>query len=213
MPNTDPTTWANFRRQMPVAEHWAYFDHAAVAPISAPAHAATLQWVREAIEEGGQAWPLWDRRIQEVRETAATLIGAATDEIALVRNTTEGISLVAEGFPWQAGDNVVTLADEFPSNLYPWMNLAVRGVETRRVTTDGGPVDLNRVAAACDSRTKIVSVSWVGYATGWRIDPAQWAAMAHDHGALFFLDAIQGLGVFPLDVHAGRHRLFGCRRP
>jgi selenocysteine lyase/cysteine desulfurase len=108
--------------------------------------------------------------------------------------------LVAEGFPWEAGDNVVTLANEFPSNLYPWMNLQTCGVETRRVPVVGGEVDLDRVADACDQRTQIVSVSWVGYATGWRIDVDQVVRLAHDHGALLFLDAIQGLGVFPLDV-------------
>jgi cysteine desulfurase/selenocysteine lyase len=94
----------------------------------------------------------------------------------------------------------VTLANEFPSNLYPWMNLESRGVETRRVAVDDGRVDLDRLAAACDERTRIVAVSWVGYASGWRNDVDQLVQLAHDRGALLFLDAIQGLGVFPLDV-------------
>ena len=82
------------------------------------------------------------------------------------------------------------------------MNLASRGVETRRVPTDNGRVDLDRLAEACDRRTRIVSVSWVGYASGWRIDPAEVAELAHERGALLFVDAIQGLGAFPLDAHA-----------
>ena len=77
-------------------------------------------------------------------DAAARLIGADRDEIALVPNTTAGISLVAEGLDWRPGDNVVTLADEFPSNVYPWLNLASRGVETRRVPTDNGRLDLER---------------------------------------------------------------------
>ena len=101
---------------------------------------------------------------------AAQLVGAHADEIALVPNTTAGISLVAEGLDWRPGDNVVTLADEFPSNVYPWLNLASRGVETRRVPTDDGRLDLDELAAACDERTRIVSVSWVGFATGYRHD-------------------------------------------
>ena len=133
---------------------------------------------------------------------AARLIAADADEIALVRNTTEGISLVAEGFPWQAGDNVVTLDNEFPSNQYPWMNLASRGVETRRVPTDGGRVDLDRLAEACDRRTRIVSVSWVGYASGWRDRSGRAGRDGSRRGALLFVDAIQGLGAFPLDAHA-----------
>src|SRR5260370_26745993 len=108
--------------------------------------------------------------------------------------------MVAEGFPWQKGDNVVTLADEYPANQYPWMNQAYRGVETRRIPTDQGRVDLDRLAAACDQRTRMVSISWVGYASGWRNDLDRVAEIAHRVGALFFLDAIQGLGAFPLEV-------------
>src|SRR5690606_37199505 len=109
---------------------------------------------------------------------------------------------VAEGFPWREGDNVVTLADEFPANLYPWMNLKSRGVEARLVPTDDGRVDLDRLNAACDDRTRIVSVSWVGFASGWRNDVAAVAEIAHRRGAYFFLDAIQGLGAFPIDARA-----------
>jgi selenocysteine lyase/cysteine desulfurase len=194
--------WAEFRRQMPVAGRWAYFDHAAVAPLPAPARDALVRYAQQAADEGDTVWPVWNRRVEEVRGLAARLIAADSDEIALVRNTTEGISLVAEGFAWQAGDNVVTLDNEFPSNLYPWMNLASRGVETRRVATDGGRVDLDRLIEACDRRTRIVSVSWVGYASGWRTDLAALAERVHAHGALLFVDAIQGLGAFPLDVGA-----------
>ena len=117
-------------------------------------------------------------------------------------NTTAGIGMVAEGIDWRPGDNVVTLADEFPSNVYPWFNLASRGVETRRVPTDvSGRLDLDRLAEACDERTRIITVSWVGFATGYRHDVARIASIAHEHGALLFLDAIQGLGAFPLDVN------------
>jgi selenocysteine lyase/cysteine desulfurase len=198
LPTADP--WAEFRRQMPIAERWAYFDHAAVAPLPAPARNALLRWVTQATEQGDTVWPEWNQRVEQTRKLAARLIGAGADEIALVRSTTEGISLVAEGFRWQPGDNIVTLANEFPSNQYPWMNLAERGVETRRVASDDGRVDLDRLSAACDAHTRIVSISWVGYASGWRTDLDALAEMAHRRGALLFVDAIQGLGAFPLDV-------------
>ncbi len=191
--------WQEFRRLMPIAENWAYFDHAAVAPLSGPARQAIHAWTNQAAEAGDSAWSGWASRIETVRRIVAQVIAANPTEVALVPNTTSGINLVAEGFPWQSGDNIVTLANEFPSNLYPWMQLADRGVETRRVPVDVA-VDMNRIADACDERTRIVSVSWVGYATGWRVDIDQLVRVAHDHSALLFLDAIQGLGVFPLDV-------------
>lgn len=195
-----PPDWAEFRRQMPVAERWAYFDHAAVAPLSGPAREALVGWAREAAADGDVPWAAWSGKVEELRLIAARLVGAQPEEIALVRNTTEGINFVADGFPWQSGDNVVTLADEFPSNQYPWMHLAERGVETRRVPTNEGVVDLDRLEAACDDHTRIVSASWVSYSSGWRNDVGVLAEIAHRHGALVFLDAIQGLGVFPLDV-------------
>ncbi|MBI3838845.1 MAG: aminotransferase class V-fold PLP-dependent enzyme [Planctomycetia bacterium] len=194
--------WKQFRAQMPVADKWAYFDHAAVAPIPARSQQAIMAWVRQAAHEGDTCWPAWSRRVEEARTFAARLLNAEQSEIALVHSTTEGIGLVAEGFPWRAGDNVVTLANEFPSNLYPWMNLASRGVETRPVVPERGRVDLNALAVACDARTRIISVSWVGYVSGWRCDLNDLVELAHGRGALLFVDAIQGLGVFPLDVKA-----------
>jgi len=195
-------SWQRFRQQMPVARRFAYLDHAATAPVSGPASEAVQAWLRQAAELGGAAWPEWEESVNQVRQTAADLIGAAPEEVALVPNTTAGINLVAEGFPWREGDNVVTLANEFPSNQYPWMNLAGRGVETRRVPVEEGRVDLDRLAGACDGRTRIVAVSWIGYASGWRTDLEALVALAHGRGAFVFLDAIQGLGVFPM--HAGR---------
>ncbi|HUY93407.1 MAG TPA: aminotransferase class V-fold PLP-dependent enzyme [Pirellulales bacterium] len=192
--------WLELRRMMPCTRKWAYFDHAAVAPISAPAQAALVEWANDFAENGCADWPQWAQELEQVRRSGAELISAATDELALVHNTTEGVNLVAEGFPWQEGDNVVVPADEFPTNLYPWLNLGGRGVEVRRAPVDEGRVELDRLAAACDSRTRIVAVSWVGYASGWRNDVDALVELAHSRGALLFLDAIQGLGVFSLDV-------------
>ena len=192
--------WQQMRQQMPAASTVAYFDHAAVGPITGPAQEAIGQWATQAAEQGGLAWLQWDRRLEQVRERAAGLIGADSREVAFVANTTTGISLVAEGLSWEPGDNVVTLANEFPSNLYPWMNLHARGVETRRVPVDGAAVDLNRIMEACNERTRLISASWVSYLSGWRLNVAELVQAAHDRDILVFLDGIQGLGVFPLNV-------------
>lgn len=194
------TDWAAFRAEMPAATRWAYFDHAAVAPLSGPARQAINTWADQAARDGDVPWMSWAKQAEGCRAAAAAMLGAHRDEIALIRNTTEGINFVAEGFPWQPGDNVVLPADEFPTNQYPWLHLESRGVEVRRIAGDGSRLDLDRIDRACDQRTRVVALSWVGYASGWRTDLADATDMAHRHGALLLVDAIQGLGVFPLDV-------------
>ena len=198
-----PDPWTKLRAEMPVTANWAYFDHAAVAPLSRPAVDALREWADDVANNGDVNWPRWRKQVEDVRRLAAELLNADATEIALVRNTTEGITLVAEGLRWQPGDNVVVPAAEFPSNLYPWLNLRDRGVEIRLVESNdwrAEQLDPNRIADAVDDRTRIVAVSWVGYQTGWRNDLDELAAIAHENGALLFVDAIQGLGVFPLDV-------------
>ena len=194
--------WQSLRNQMPVCRRLAYFDHAAVAPLPEPARAMIAAWADDVAWHGDRNWARWQAALAQVRRLAAGLLGADEEEIALVRNTTEGVTLVAEGFPWQVGDNVVLPAAEFPSNRFPWTNLASRGVEARLVASPRGRIGLDDLARACDARTRIVAVSWVDYASGWRSDPSALAELAHDRGALLFLDAIQGLGVLPLDVKA-----------
>jgi selenocysteine lyase/cysteine desulfurase len=158
-------------------------------------------WADDMVQNGDVDWSDWSAQVEQVRREGAQLLAADEEEVALVRNTTEGISLVAEGFPWRAGDNVVTFAGEFPSNRFPWMNLARRDVEVRTVETDGGAIDWQKLDQAIDGRTQIVAVSWVGFATGYRQEVARLTEFVHLRGARLFLDAIQGLGVFPLEVH------------
>ena len=193
--------WNRFREDVPAAQKWAYFDHACVSPLTRAAAEGITTWLSEASADGGSVWSGWAKKVEHVRQLVARMIGAETGEIALVPNTTSGITIVAEGLDWKPGDNAVTLANEFPSNLYPWLNLADRGVETRQVAVGNGEVDVNRIADACDARTRIIALSWVGYSSGFRLKLQQMATLAHDQGALLLVDAIQGLGVFPLDVN------------
>jgi len=199
MPEATPW-WEQFRDEMPIVDRWAYFDHAAVAPMSGAAQQAMTEFARDMAENGEAHWSQWRKRVEHLRRLGSKLLGCDSGEIAVVRNTTEGINLVSEGFPWRAGDNVVTLDAEFPSNRFPWLMLADRGVETRQVATDNERIDVDRIAQSCDARTRLISVSWVGYATGWRNDLDDLVAMAHQRGAYLFVDAIQGLSAFPLDV-------------
>ena len=186
---------------MPICGDWAYFDHAAVAPMSGPAAAAGQNFVDQAAAAGDTVWPQWAAKIEDLRRSTAELLGADPAEICMIPNTSTGISLVAEGFPWQRGDNVIVPEGEFPSNLFPWLNQRQRGVEVRLVPRRGGQqVRVEDLIERVDARTRIIAVSWVGYASGFRIDIASLVREAHRRGVLVFLDAIQGLGIFPLDV-------------
>ncbi len=195
-----PDLWNKFRLQMPVAERWAYFDHAAVAPLSLPASRALVDWADEMASNGEANWSVLRRRVGKVRESVASLLNCSTDEIAFVPNTTSGLSIIAESFQWQAGDNVVVPANEFPSNALPWRNLINRGVEVRAVPCDALGCDEIRLMNATDETTRIVAVSWVDFATGWRRDLDLLADQCHQRGILLCVDGIQGAGVIPLDL-------------
>jgi len=175
-------------------------DHAAVAPLTARAQQALAEYAADLAENGDVNEPRWVNRIEEVRGLSARLINADPLDIAFVKNTSEGIGIVAEGLPWEPGDNVVTAREEYPANIYPWMNLAGRGVELRTVASRHNRLELDDLFAAIDSRTRLVSVSFIEFASGFRNDLDAIGAECRRRGVLFFVDAIQGLGVFPLDV-------------
>src|SRR6185369_11868179 len=140
-------------------------------------------------------------RVAEVRKLAARLINAAdADDVYFVPNTTHGISVVAEGFPWTPGDNVVLAAEEYPANQYPWMNLAHRGVEVRSVPSRENRVAIDDLRDAINARTRVLTVSAVQFASGFRHDLDQLGELCRSRGVFFFVDAIQALGAFPIDV-------------
>jgi selenocysteine lyase/cysteine desulfurase len=192
--------WTSLRSEFPVTRRWAFLDHAAVAPPSERARRALTEWADDLATNGVVSEPAWLGRVEEARRRAGQLLNADPLDVAFVKNTSEGVGFVAEGFPWRPGDNVVTAAEEYPSNLYPWMNLRDRGVEVRRVASRGPRVAIDDLKAAMDGRTRLVTLSFVEFASGFRNDLDTIGALCRQRGAAFFVDAIQGLGVLPLDV-------------
>jgi len=195
---------ASFRDLFPVTKNLVYFNHAAVGPLSVRAYEAMERHARDQREFGALHWRDWYAEVDRLREAAARLIGANADEIAILKNTSEGLSFVAEGIRWNAGDNVVTTAMEFPSNWTPWQALAPRGVETR--------VAENATAAAIapllDDRTRVVSVSSVAFHNGFVAELDAIGALCASRNVLFVVDAIQSVGVLPIDVRrSGIHVL------
>lgn len=192
--------WQELRHELPVTRRWAFFDHAAVAPLTERARLALCEWAGDLAENGVVHEPRWVQRVEEVRALFGKLLNADPLDLAFVKNTSEGIGFVAEGFPWQAGDNMVTAAEEYPANLYPWMNLAARGVEVRRVPSRGARLLLDDLLAALDARTRLISLSFVEFSSGFRNDLQTLGEICRARNIAFLVDAIQGLGVLPLDV-------------
>ncbi|AGA30492.1 aminotransferase class V-fold PLP-dependent enzyme [Singulisphaera acidiphila] len=193
--------WESLRAaEFPITERWAYFDHAAVAPIPRRAGDILRTWADDQEQNGVIHWLDWERKLGTTRRQIAELLNAEVDEIAFVSSTTHGIGLIAEGFPWREGDSVVTAAEEYPSNVYPWMNLASRGVELRTVPSRDGRVWARDLAAAIDETTRLLTISHVEFASGFRNDIDALAELCKARGIAFFVDAIQGLGPLVIDV-------------
>jgi cysteine desulfurase / selenocysteine lyase len=189
------------RAQMPVSQEFSYLDHAAVAPIPQTAADDICQYALQATREGDTRWLDWSAKAQQTRQLAAELVGAKLTEIALVANTTQGITIVAEGVRWRDGDNLVVPENEFPSNLLPWKMLARRGVEVRLAkVSPRGEITAQTLAPYIDQRTKLVTLSWIGFSSGYRAQLDSISELVHNYDCKLFVDAIQGLGAFPLDV-------------
>jgi selenocysteine lyase/cysteine desulfurase len=190
----------HYRSFFPVTKHCAFFEHAAIAPVSTRVVEAMNEYLADVAAGGGRHEPAWTARVEQARAAAARLCGATPEEIAFVKNTSEGLLHVANGIRWREGDNVVIPDLEFPANVYPWTNLARFGVVTRRVPARDRRVLVEDLVAAMDERTRVVSVSFVQYAHGFRADLDALGAACRERGVLFCVDAIQGLGALQLDV-------------
>lgn len=194
------------RSAFPVTERWAYLNHAGVAPLATPVVDAVHRGLLEASAHGSVAVDAQKQRAEQVREAGARLLGVPTDDVAFVKNTTEGLGFVASGLSWSPGDRVVVPDLEFPSAIYPWLALRDLGVVVDLVTPVGRSRTLEASAFAevieAGPPPKVVATSWVQYGRGWRTDVAALATLAHDAGALLCVDVIQGLGAIPAELES-----------
>ncbi|MEO7969748.1 MAG: aminotransferase class V-fold PLP-dependent enzyme, partial [bacterium] len=191
------------RALFPVTDRFNYLNHAAVSPPPATTIAAVQSQLRDVSENGSLNFRSWIATKERTRTLLATMLGARPDQVAFMRNTSDGLSTVANGLRWQPGDNLVTFRNEFPSNLYPWLRLRdAFGVEVRMAEERAGRIDLNELIGLIDTKTRLVAVSQVQYASGFRADLERIGHAARAVDALLVVDVIQALGVIPLDVHA-----------
>jgi len=191
------------RDQFPVLASGLYLNHAAIGPWPRCAAEAMQAFAAENMLHGPADYPAWIRRESAFRSDLAQLIGAGSKrDIALLKNTTEGISTVAWGLDWRPGDNVVLPQGEFPSNRLPWLAQSACGVTTREVDIRAAENAEAALIDAMDDHTRLLSVSAVQWSDGFRLNLQTLGEACRGRGVLFFVDAIQQLGALPIDVEA-----------
>lgn len=191
--------------EFPLDPDVIYLNHAAVAPWPMRTAEAVARFAEENRRRGAQRYPAWSEVEQRLRDRLQRLIGArSSDEIALLKSTSEGLSVVAQGLDWRSGDNVVIPAQEFPSNRIVWEALAPLGVQVRSIDIAESPDPEAALLAAIDDRTRLLSVSSVQFDSGLRLDLVRLGRGCEAAEVLFCVDAIQSLGAVPLDVRAIR---------
>jgi len=178
-----------------------HLNHAAVGPWPRRTAEVVARFAEENAHAGSLAYPQWLEVEQRLRERLARLIGAVSPaDIALAKNTSEALSVIAHGIVWREGQNIVGIQQEFPSNRIVWESLATQGVEWRGLDLDASSDPEADLMALCDDDTRLLAVSWVQYASGRRLDLERLGTYCRAKGILFCVDAIQGLGVLPCDV-------------
>jgi len=193
----------SIRALFPVTGRAIYLNHAAVSAPPIPTIDAIKSQLADVSENGSVNFRKWLAVRESARQLLAGMLGAHPKQVAFVRNTSDALSTVANGLGWQAGDNLVTFRHEFPSNLYPWLRLRdALGVEVRVCEEREGRVDIDELIQLIDGRTRIVAISQVQYASGFRADLERIGRAARAHDALLVVDVIQALGVIPTNVEA-----------
>jgi cysteine desulfurase / selenocysteine lyase len=189
------------RALFPLAERLVYLNHAAVSPIPSTTLNAVAAQLHDVADNGTLNYRSWLSVKEDARELMASLLGAKPEQVAFMRNTSDSLSTVANGLNWKAGDNIVTFRHEFPSNVYPWLRLQeTLGVEVRMCEERNGRVDLEGLCGMVDRNTRVIAISHVQYASGFRADLQRLGKVARQHDALLVADVIQSVGVIPLEV-------------
>jgi len=178
-----------------------YLNHAAVAPWPTRTAEAVKAFAEQNSVYGSHYYLDWLKKEQQIRSQLKSLLNAAsTDDIALVKNTSEALSFVAYGLQWNQGDNIVSSNEEFPSNRIPWESLADQGVEFRQADLLSKTTPEEALFSLVDSNTRLITISSIQFASGLRLDCEKIGQFCKDNNILFCIDAIQSLGAVEFDV-------------
>ncbi|MDO9422987.1 MAG: aminotransferase class V-fold PLP-dependent enzyme [Methylobacter sp.] len=189
--------------EFPLTDELIYLNHAAVGPWPKRTGTAVIKFAEQNTRYGSHFYLDWLNKEAELRSQLQALLNApSADDIALVKNTSEALSFVAYGLTWQAGDNIVSGNEEFPSNRLPWESLADQGVEFRQADLHGANPPEDALFALVDGNTRLLTISSIQFASGLRMDLARIGEFCKQRGILFCIDAIQSLGAVQFDVQA-----------
>lgn len=193
----------HIRSHFPITRETVYLNSAAVAPLPTVAIDAVNLQMSDVSLNGTKNYIDWVATKDRARALLAAMLGVKDEQLAFVRNTSDGFSTIANGLKWSSGDNVVSFAGEFPANFYPWRRIRDEfGVELRLVDEIEGRVDVDGLISAIDQNTRVVTISAVQFASGFRADLERIAAAAHAVDALFCVDIIQAVGACEFDLPA-----------
>ncbi len=188
------------RSEFEVVQHYVYLNHASAGVLPRASVAAIETFAREHASGGVRGTYPYDLRLPEYRERIGRFVGAPGSQIALLTNTSAAAAAIAAGLDWKAGDEVLLCDNEFPANAVAWTALRRRGVAVRLIPTAERRLTPDVLEHELSPQTRLVALSWVSYADGYRHDLESLAGVAHEAGALLCVDAMQGLGAFPVDV-------------
>jgi selenocysteine lyase/cysteine desulfurase len=193
----------HIRSLFPAASKHTYLNSAAVSPVPTTAVAAVTAQLIDASENGAMNFGEWVATKGRARAALAQMLKVQPEQVAFLRNTSDGFASIANGLKWEGGDNIVSFEREFPANFYAWRRIRDDfGVELRLAPEREGRIDLNELTAMIDSNTKVVALSAIQFASGFRSDLERVGRAARAVDALFCVDIIQGLGAMPFDLEA-----------
>ena len=198
----EPVALAEVRSHFPALERWTYMDISGRSVLSREVRAAVDAHLEERMLNGGDKAQFF-ALIERARDRFAQLIGAPPEDVTYTKNISEGLNMIATGFDWRAGDNVVLCPElEHPNNVYVWLNLQRLGVEVRMVPPRNGSIPIDELVGRMDARTRVATVSTVTFAPGFRTDVDALGAACRERDVLLLVDAAQSVGVLHTDVRA-----------
>lgn len=192
----------NFRTYYPYLESGKiYFNHASISPLSTEVTAKVDEYLKMRSVTDIENYELVMQTTARVKEKIASLVHTTSDRIAFVDNTSNGLNILAQGIQWKTGDRIILNDIEFPSNVYPFMNLRSQGVEVDFVKSKDGVVSAEAIIKSITPQTRLVSISYVQFLSGYRADLAMIGDYCSRHNIIFCVDGIQGVGALQLNVH------------